>query len=116
MKMVYVAGPFRASTPWGIECNVRHAEALALEVWRMGAACLCPHANTRYFDGAAPDHIWLEGDIEMLSRCDAIVMTDNYENSTGAKAEREYAIEHNIPVYYGGVWLSMEMLKIFINS
>ena len=51
MKLVYIAGPFRAPTPWGIEENVRHAERHAFEIAKLGAMPVCPHANTRHFDG-----------------------------------------------------------------
>jgi hypothetical protein len=30
MIRVYVAGPFRATTPWGVERNIRHAEEAGL--------------------------------------------------------------------------------------
>lgn len=99
MKVVYVAGPFRGRCHWDVEENIRRAERLALEVWRSGAACLCPHANTRYFDGAAEDRVWLEGDLEMLGRCDAVVMTTDWERSNGARAERRYAESRGIPVF-----------------
>ena len=59
MKVVYVAGPFRGPNAWEIEENIRRAERLALEVWRLGCACLCPHTNTRFFQGAAPDAVWV---------------------------------------------------------
>ena len=61
MKVVYVAGPFRGRDSWEIESNIRRAEALALEVWRAGAAALCPHANTRFFQGAADDGVMIGG-------------------------------------------------------
>ena len=51
MKLVYIAGPFRGSSAWDIEENIRVAERAALEVWKMGAAALCPHTNTRFFQG-----------------------------------------------------------------
>jgi hypothetical protein len=100
MKVVYVAGPFRGPSSWDIECNIRRAEELALEVWRRGAAALCPHTNTRFFQGAAPDEVWLAGDLEMLARCDAILMTGDWARSSGARAEHDYAVEHGIPVLY----------------
>lgn len=100
MKLVYVAGPFRASTDWDRENNIRRAEALALEVWRLGYAALCPHCNTRFFDGAAPDNVWLLGDLEMLRRCDALITTPDWERSTGAKAEVKYAQDAGIPVFH----------------
>jgi hypothetical protein len=116
MKMVYVAGPFRASTPEGIAANVRVAEALALRVWKMGHPALCPHLNTQNFDGLAPDSVWLDGDLYMLSKCEAIVMTHNWQQSSGATAERRFAIEHDIPVFYGGSEFSMNELASFLNS
>lgn len=100
MKVVYVAGPYRAPDNWQIEQNIRRAETLALEVWRLGAACICPHTNTRFYQGAAPDDVWLEGDLEILKRCDAILMTPDWRNSAGARGEHSFAIDHNIRVFY----------------
>jgi nucleoside 2-deoxyribosyltransferase len=116
MKAVYVAGPFRGPNSWEIEENIRRAERLALEVWRMGAAALCPHTNTRFFQGAADDSVWLDGDLELLARCDAVVMTDDWERSTGAKAEERFAVERGIPVFYNLLalreWLSGRMCDV----
>lgn len=110
MKVVYVAGPFRGKSHWDIAENVRNAERLALEVWRRGAVAICPHANTAHFQDAAPDHVWLDGDLELLRRSDAILMTPDWERSTGARAERDFAVAHSIPVLYAllelDVWLS----------
>jgi hypothetical protein len=99
VKVVYIAGPFRGPNAWEIEQNIRRAEALSLEVWRMGAAALCPHTNTRFFQGAADDSVWLDGDLELLARCDAMLMTPDWERSTGAKAEREWASVHDMPIF-----------------
>jgi nucleoside 2-deoxyribosyltransferase len=100
MKLIYVAGPFRGKDSWAMECNIRRAEAIALEVWRGGFACICPHSNTRFFQGAADDKVWLEGDLEILKRCDAVIMTPNWRTSSGAKAEYLYALAREIPVFY----------------
>lgn len=100
MKVVYVAGPFRGPSSWDIECNIRQAETLALEVWRSGAAALCPHTNTRFFQGAAEDSIWLDGDIEMLLRCDALILAPDWERSSGARGERDEALRAGLPVFY----------------
>lgn len=109
MKVVYVAGPFRGPDHWAIAENIRNAERLALQVWQRGAAAICPHANTAHFQDAAPDHVWLDGDLELLRRSDAILMTPDWERSTGARAERDFAHTHGIPVFYQlselDVWL-----------
>src|SRR5436309_15845129 len=87
MKVVYVAGPFRGKSYWDQENNIRRAETLALDAWRLGCAVICPHTNTRFFDGAVPDSVWLDGDLELLKRCDAVLMTPDWLKSTGASAE-----------------------------
>ena len=99
MLVVYVAGPFRAKNSWDMEQNIRRAEELALEVWRAGFACICPHSNTRYYQGAAPDHVWLEGDLAILKKCDVVLMTPDWQRSNGATAERNYAFGQGIPVF-----------------
>lgn len=91
MRLVYVAGPFRGPDSWAMESNIRRAEALALDAWRAGAAVICPHANTRFFQGSAPDSVWLDGDLEILRRCDAILLTPDWERSAGARAEKDEA-------------------------
>lgn len=99
MKVIYIAGKFRGKSAWDIEQNVRRAEELALQAWRLGFAVICPHTNTRFFDGAANDNIWLEGDISILLRCDAVLLVDNWKQSQGAQTEVKVAKENNIPVY-----------------
>jgi len=101
MKVVYIAGPFRGESAWAIEQNIRRAEELALGAWRLGAAVLCPHTNTRFFQGAAPDEVWLSGDLEMLRRCDAVLLTDDWPKSHGAQAEKAEAHRVGLPVFFG---------------
>ena len=98
--LVYVAGPFRAPTAWGIEQNIRRAEALALGVWREGYTAICPHTNTRHFQGELPDDIWLEGDLNILERCDAVILAHGWQSSTGTLREIERAQLLGIPVVH----------------
>jgi len=100
MKIAYVAGPFRAKNSWLIEQNIRRAEELSLEVWNIPGWCaICPHTNTRFFQGAAPDQVWLEGDLEILRRCDAVVLTWDWRISSGARAEVEEALRIKLPIF-----------------
>jgi len=100
MKLVYIVGPFRAATGWEIELNIRRAEALALEVWKLGAAAVCPHMNTRHFHGVLPDEVWLNGYLEIMSRCDAVIIVDGWRNSAGSRAEVQLAIDLNLPIFH----------------
>lgn len=47
VKVVYIAGPFRAATPWLVEANVRRAEEVALAVWRLGIPFFVDIAHLR---------------------------------------------------------------------
>lgn len=122
-KVIYIAGPFRARVPgkdpavqdaWGIQTNVMRAMDLALKVWQAGAVALCPHANTMFFQNAygVDDSIWLDGDLELLKRSDAVLLVSGWESSTGAKAEVEYAVSIGKPVFYtmreAEEWLSTQ--------
>ncbi len=75
------------------------AMALALQVWQLGAVALCPHANSMFFTGAAPDAVWLDGDLELLRRCDGLLLTDDWAKSRGAQAERRFALDLGMPVF-----------------
>lgn len=100
MKVAYVAGPYRSKDgPYGILQNIRAAEEVAGELWRLGFAAICPHKNTAMFDGAAPDSVWLEGDIEIMRRCDFVVMVPGWRQSAGAAFENEIAKKRGMPVY-----------------
>lgn len=100
MKLIYVAGPYRSDTEWGLEENIQHAERAARQLWKDGWAVICPHKNTAHFGGVGDDSLWLDGDIVMLKRCDAIYMLNTWRTSKGAIAEREVAIECGLEVKY----------------
>lgn len=101
MKIIYVAGPFRAPDAWGIESNVRRAEIAGYEVARLGYMPLIPHANTRFFHGGPfTDSFWLEGTQELLRRCDAILMIEGWDLSEGSKAELKLAEELGLGIFY----------------
>jgi nucleoside 2-deoxyribosyltransferase len=99
MKVVYVAGPFRGDTPWQVEENIRMAERTGLRVALAGFVPLIPHTMYRYFDKSAPDEFWLDGTIELLRRCDGIVMSVGWPMSSGSRAELEFAKEHGQRVF-----------------
>lgn len=110
MKLVYVAGKFRGPTAWDIEQNIRRAELVGMEVARLGAAPLIPHANTRFFHGTLTDEFWLAATIVMLDRCDAVMLVPQWQDSKGTLAEVERAKQRGLPVFEGlydlKVWLT----------
>lgn len=119
MKVAYVAGPYRAKTMNGVWQNIERAKMIAAELWKMGYAVICPHANTAFMDGsttgnqADDSHVWLEGDFEILKRCDCIVMIPGWERSQGATAEMQFADAHQIPVF---IWPKhYDELQLFVR-
>lgn len=99
MKVVYVAGPYRAPTEYGVAQNIRRAEELALRAWRAGAAVVCPHKNTAFLGGACADEVWLAGDLELLRRCDAVLCVPGWWGSRGAAGEVALARALGLPVF-----------------
>ena len=100
MKVVYLAAPYRAPTEFGVHQNIQAAERVALEVWRLGAVCICPHKNTGYFGGALPDATWLEGDKELIRRSDAVLVMGEWRSSQGARDEAYYAQSIGKPIFH----------------
>lgn len=100
--IIFVSGPFRGkpNIEWNRQQNVRRAEAAALFVWRAGGIAICPHKNTEHFDGAADDAVFLFGDLQILERCDAILMVDGWGLSQGSCAELNFALDKNLTVLY----------------
>ena len=99
LPVIYIAGPYRAPTPWQVLANVRAAQEAALLVWKMGAVALCPHSNTGLFDGECPDDVWLAGDQELR----AVLMVGKWQYSHGAGAEYKLAEGLGLPIFYDTV-------------
>lgn len=112
-KVIYVAGPYRAPTEWGVHENIRRAEEVAISLWKMGYVVICPHKNTAHWGGILPDEVWLEGDLEILSRCDAVLAMKNFDRSVGAMKEIAFAAKSKIPIFYEG---EVKKLETFLKE
>jgi nucleoside 2-deoxyribosyltransferase len=102
MKLVYIAGPYRAPTTWGVDQNIHRAREIGAIVAGLGAYPIIPHSNTAHMDGAADDVLWLAGTLELMRRCDAVVVAPRWERSTGTRAEIDEAMRLEIPVFMCG--------------
>ena len=111
MKLIYIAGPYSAETAWLKKQNIQAAEKAAETVWMLGHAALCPHLNTQYMDGIATYDQFIEGSLLMVERCDAVLLIDGWQRSTGAKIEKKHAEKHGVPVFIG-----LKALKKFLGT
>ena len=98
--IMFISGPYRGDNEWEVTKNIRNAELVALKYWKKGYVVICPHKNSSYFGGELPDERWLKGDLEILSRCDGIVMMRNWKDSEGAMEEWQYAKSHGMNIIY----------------
>lgn len=118
MRLIYVAGPFSAPTRQGVEANIRRAELLGVEVAKLGACPIVPHCNTSHpeFEKVQPYEFWIDATMEMLRRCDAIILADGWEASSGARGEQADAEKRGQPIFYDvpslAAWLESSAARV----
>jgi hypothetical protein len=99
MRVLYIAGPYRADSIQAVKANIERAGEYALRFWLRGWAVICPHKNSALFDGLS-DKICLAGYIEILKRCDAVFAMPGWKKSKGATAEIKEAKRLGIEIIY----------------
>jgi len=113
IKLVYVAAPYRAKTREAVAQNVAAARHVGSIVMRLGMLPVMPTVNTAFLDydfpGVTDDQFWIDGTLELMRRCDMVVMVDGWQYSTGATGELEEAKRLGIPVYMSTVELEEGM-------
>lgn len=109
--LIYVAGALS-----GNECeyisNLSRMSKLANKVKRMGMDAHSPGNDfiQGVIDGEFTYKEYLTNSMNMLSRCDAMIVTPLSEDSKGVAAERILAEHNNIPVFE-----TLDELEIFQN-
>ena len=110
--MIYVAGKFSAETRADVEANIRAAVSVGLEVARVGAFPVIPHANTAHpeFEYLQPYRFWIDGTRILCRACDALITVPGWESSSGAKFEVSDMYDRGKPVFHSieelDAWLS----------
>lgn len=101
--IVYVSGPYSASTNEGKLQNTQKAIDVGIELIRKGHTVLIPHLS-HYTDMRAQElgvdiswEQWLEQDLKLLERCDALYFIGE---SRGACIELERAKELGLQIFY----------------
>jgi hypothetical protein len=100
MVRVYVAGPFRAGHSLGMELNIRRAEIVSHAVFACGACAVCPHTQTRFFQGSLPDQTWIDATLAMMLGCGAVLVLPGWRESAGTRGEVAAARSLGMPVEF----------------
>jgi hypothetical protein len=101
VKIAFIAGPYKADTIEQIKMNIAAARYVAEKFWNTYAV-ICPHMNSALFEDEKQSgrEKWLAGYLEVLRRCDTIVMMTGWTLSEGAKAEHALAVELGKEIIY----------------
>ncbi|MBU3957556.1 MAG: DUF4406 domain-containing protein [Nanoarchaeota archaeon] len=99
--LLYVAGAYSGN----VKENIEKAEAVSINLIRNGFHVITPHKNTAGYekyegDGKIKYETWLEMDLNLLSRCDALFVMANSDGSNGVKKEIEFALKRGMPIIY----------------
>jgi hypothetical protein len=99
---IYVSGKYTAPTTEARDENVNAAAIAAKQLLAMGHAPYCPHTMCRGWeeDGRFNDEQFLAMDFAWIEASDALLMLARWEESPGARLEREFAEKRGIAVYY----------------
>ena len=100
VDLVYVAGPYTAPDVEGRSKNIAAAWALGCQVAALGAMPVIPHMNTAHMDVIQPWGWWIDATMELMLRCNAVLMMPNWQDSRGARGEHDKAKQIGIPVFY----------------
>jgi len=98
-KLIYVAGPYTAETDFKRLENIKKADEVTAKLWYQGFYAVCPHKITAFFGGLCDESVFIEGGLEILRRCDAVVLVEGWERSGGTLGEIEEAFRLHIPVF-----------------
>lgn len=100
--LIYVSGPYTAATPEDLARNVERAKQAGLRVRAIGFIPIVPHLAVLNDDPAVFTYDKAMSEcLEILDRCDAILMMEDWQASRGATMERDAALRDGIPVCYG---------------
>ena len=111
--LVYCAGPYTARTHEGEKKNVEIAEEWGKQVLALGGFIpIIPHKLTAHWNrdnrfALWENQHWLDDFcFPLLARCDILFLYTNWQASSGARDEHQFALDHNMCICY-----SLEELK-----
>lgn len=98
--IVFISGPYTSHDPELRKLYVARAKSYSILLWKWGIPNICPHLNSCDLDNIAPYETFLKGYIEIMKRCDAILLVRDWEISNGSRIERETAARENKLIFH----------------
>lgn len=98
MKLLYIAGPYRSETPEGIKANITMAQHVGARAADRGWTPMVPHNMSAGLE-LLGDEFWLDATMELLKRCDAVLLVPGYQESAGTMAEIEEAVSRGMSIF-----------------
>ncbi len=101
--IIYISGAYMGNDGGrSINKNILLAREYAIKLWELGYTVICPHLNTQFFerDCNCKQEDFVEGDCEIVKRCNSLFVLSNYIDSKGAQKEIKVAKENNLPIFY----------------
>lgn len=98
MIFAYLAGKYRASTPEGVEHNIRVARVWGNAVNRTGLAwALVPHNCSEGMQASLTEEGWLAYTAAFARRSDGLIMLPAWTESDGSIGEHNDAVTEGRP-------------------
>ena len=104
--ILYISGPYSPGNGRTVADNIAVARAHAVAAARKGWFPFTPHLNTAGFEIDCPEvshQEWLDGDLAILRALSqagvAVLLLPGWEQSKGARLERDWAIHLNLEVF-----------------
>ena len=102
MKVIYIAGKYSGGNEYEVKKNIATAEDAAVAIWKtLKASVVCPHLNTAHWGQLLTHQQFIDGDLAIMERCDAVLFLDGWKESRGACLEHNHAFARNMVRLYG---------------
>lgn len=101
--LIYVAGAYAGN----VSANIIKAEQVSISLIKNGWHVFTPHKNTAGYENYEdiPVSTWLDEDLNILARCDALYVMDNWRGSSGTKGEIDEAHRLWLPIFWEDIML-----------